>query len=231
MSRFAGVCCDPGWGPGGAGTPDPAVLAASGVRRVRIPSRKNLDEWVTSCWSHHIWVRAVVLPDSNGYLCPADEYVIWNEPNLNGMSPQDFTNVLKQFAFYATEQGLRLIAGALGDNLSGGIDAAAYIREVRSLGGLDGYSGVALHYPSNAGRVNAVRAAAGGLPVHVTEFNPEVPGGMMNYVASVLAPYAVDADFFCWSDGMRDAGWTFDMGLIDDNGVAKPMWRALLAAA
>lgn len=220
---FRGVCADPGWGPGGVGSPDPAMLASLGIRRLRIISRPGLAWYVDACWQQNIYVRAVVV---DGFYCMADEFFVLNEPNLQGKSAWQFAQELQIHRNQYPD--LTLIAGALGDDLSHGIDAAAYMTAVRRAGGLVGYQGVAMNYPVSAARIGAVKYAAGGLPVHVPEYyRPQRE--LAAYLSSVIYPAAATADWFCINDGMRDPGWTQDMGLFYDDWSAKPLLRQWLS--
>lgn len=209
MSAYRGVCVDAGWGPNGPGSPDPQMLVKLGVFRVRLISKPGIDWYVEQCWDVNILVRAVVV---DGYYCQADEYFVLNEPNLNAISAVDFAAQLqihrKQYP------DLTLIAGGLGDATEVGVDAADYLNQVKAAGGLNGYSGVAIHYPKTAARMAAFKKAAGILPIHVDEYN--VPSNeLQGYLSKVIMPYAQTADFFCISSGMVDNSWTHNMGLFN----------------
>lgn len=216
-----GVCCDPGWGPGGAGSPDPWRLASMGIRRVRIISKPGLDWFIDACWTNNVYVRAVVV---DGYYCRADEYVVGNEPNLNDISAQQFAEELQ---IHRNDHPERvLIAGGIGDALAAGIDGAAYLRDVAAHGGLRGYQGVSIHYPASAARMTAFKRYAQGSPVHIGEYNPD---DLSDYLANVVRPHARTADYFCISDGMQDEGWTKAMGLYTKEWEPKPVFRHWLS--
>jgi hypothetical protein len=226
---FRGVCADPGGGPDYGGSPDPALLASLGIRRVRIISRPGLEWYVDACWEHNIVVRAVV---EDGFYCPADEHMILNEPNLRGLPARDFAEQLKihRSERDANYPGRVLIAGGLADNPAAGLDAADYLAQVKRYGGLNGLQGVAIHYPASASRMVAFKNSAIGLPIHVDEWNPDGdPRQVSDYLAYVLRPYARTADLFCVQDGMRDPGWSFDMGLFTTDWKPKPLLRHLLS--
>jgi hypothetical protein len=223
--KFRGVCVDPGWGPiGSVGSPDPVTLARLGVYRVRLISKPGIEWYIERCWENGILVRAVV---TTGYYCPADEYLVLNEPNLNGISAVNFAAQLQTHR--DTYPDHTLISGGLGDAPSIGIDAAAYIRDVQDAGGLTGYNGVAIHYPASSTRIAAFRRVVSSiLPIHVDEYN--VPAQKLpNYIDKVLAPYAQTADWFCVNDGMRDPGWQQDFGLYNPDWSSKPELRYWLS--
>lgn len=199
------------------------MLASLSIRRVRIISRPGLEWYVDACWASNILVRAIVV---DGYYCPADEYLVLNEPNLNGMSAQRFASELQIHRNQYPD--LTLIAGPLGDDLSHSIDAASYMTAVRRAGGLAGYQGVSVNYPPSAARIGAVKIAAGGLPVHVPEyFRPARELGP--YLRDVIYPAAATADLFCVNSGMRDPSWTQEMGLFHDDWSARPILRQWLS--
>ena len=201
------------------------MLAELGIRRVRIVSRPNVEWYVERCWSNNILVRAVVV---DGYYCPADEYVVLNEANLEQppMTPQRFAEELqlhrRQYPNFV------LIAGALGDNLADGIDAADYLNQVRLAGGLTGYDGVAIHYPRTAARMAAFKKAAANRAIHVTEYFKQ-PRELSDYMAQVIYPHARTADLFCINSGMRDGSWTEDMGLFNVDWSPRPLLRQWLS--
>jgi hypothetical protein len=185
------------------------MLASLGIRRVRAISKPGIEWYVEQCWQHNILVRAVVV---DGFYCQADEYLVMNEPNLNNVSAADFAKELQ--IHRQTYPDLTLISGGLGDATEIGIDAADYLKQVKAAGGLNGYNGVAIHYPKTAARMAAFKKAAGSLPIHVDEWNvppQELPG----YITNVLMPYAQTADFFCANAGMQDASWAHNMGLFN----------------
>lgn len=225
MTAFRGVCVDPGWGPGGLGSPDPALLARLGIFRVRLISRKNIEWYVDQCWAQGILVRAVV---TDGYYCPADEYFVLNEPNLNYVSAQSFAEQLQIHRH--TYPDKVLIAGAVGDAPAIGIDGAAYMNQVINYGGLVGYQGVAIHYPGSAARMAAFKKTVASRPIHVSEYNVE-SDKLPDYLTKVLGPYATTADWFCVNNGMWDPSWTRDMGLFNSDGSTTTVLRHWLGLA
>jgi hypothetical protein len=220
---YRGVCCDPGWGPGGFGSPDPALLATLGIRRVRIISRRGLEWYTNACWANNIYVRAVVV---DGYYCQADEYVVLNEPNLNDVSAEQFAEELQIHRREGSDRVL--IAGSIADAPAAGIDGVDYLRRVQAAGGLSGYQGVSIHYPASAARMAAFKKYASGLPVHIGEYNPE-PADLSDYLAKVVMPNARTADYFCVNDGMADPSWTKQMGLFNRDWTPKPVLRHWLS--
>jgi hypothetical protein len=148
-------------------TAPPLEIRAKGFAGVRYVSRLGLDDWVNECQTAGLYVVACITEQSDGHLPPnADLYQIGNEPDIDGT---DDTMDAVAFAGYLqlyrrTYPELPMITGALASG------QPIYLRNVRDAGGLTGFLGVGLHYPSEATMFAGYKRYTGGLPFYVTEW-------------------------------------------------------------
>jgi len=171
-----------------------AVLRGFGFGGVRLVSRRGIEPEVAQMQAEGMFVLAVVNEQSKGYLVPgADLYQIGNEPDIGGtadaMTPQDFAAYLQLYR--NTYADLPMIPGGLASG------DANYLKEVRLSGGLNGFSGVALHYPSSSIVLDTYKRYAPGLPIYVTEWNVSADR-VIAYKAMLHAAGVALSAWFSW---------------------------------
>jgi hypothetical protein len=148
-------------------TASPAAIRAKGFAGVRYVSRRGLDDWVVECQAAGLYVLACITEQSEGYVpANADLVQIGNEPDIVGtadsMDAVTFAGYLQLYR--RTYPELPMITGALASG------QPTYLRNVRDAGGLNGFLGVGLHYPSEATTFASYKRYASGLPFYVTEW-------------------------------------------------------------
>jgi len=174
--------------------PPAAAQRDFGFGGVRLVSREGIESEVVSIQAEGLFVLAVVNEQSHGYLIPgADLYQIGNEPDIGGtndaMSAQDFASYLQLYR--NTYPDLPMITGGLASG------DANYLKQVRDSGGLIGFSGVAIHYPSSSTVIAAYKRYAFSLPIYVTEWNTSADR-VIAYKAMLKASGVVLSCWFSW---------------------------------
>jgi hypothetical protein len=178
-----------------ANWPPANVLRAFGFGGVRVVSRRGIEAQTAAVQAEGLFVLAVVTEQSGGYLLPsADLTQIGNEPDIGGtadsMDPPTFTNYLRLYR--DTYPDLPMITGGLASG------DYTYLQRVRDLGGLQGFSGVAVHYPANATILGRYRNNAAGLPLYVTEWNTSADRILAYRAMLAGANVALDC-WFSWN--------------------------------
>jgi hypothetical protein len=177
-----------------ANWPAGSALRGFGFGGVRLVSRRGIEPEVAQMQAEGMFVLAVVNEQSQGYLVPgADLYQIGNEPDIGGtadsMRAQDFVSYLQLYR--NTYPDLPMITAGLATADS------SYLQRVRDLGGLNGFSGVAVHYPASLATISNYRRYANGLPIYVTEFNTSADR-IVAYKAMMQSAGVALSAWFSW---------------------------------
>lgn len=174
-----------------ANTASPAEIKQAGFGGVRLVSRVAVTAAAWDFRDAGLFVLAAVTEESGGFLIPdCDLYQIGNEPDIDGtadsMSATQYVEYLKLYR--GTYPDLPMITAGLASN------QPQYLRTVRDAGGLTGFLGVGMHYPSSQSAMTSMLRYSDNLPLYVTEWN--YPAHLIPSYRLMLRQTRVALD--CW---------------------------------
>jgi hypothetical protein len=155
-----------------ANTASPQEIRIAGFGGVRLVSRPEVEAAAREFQAAGLFVLSVVTEQSGGFLIPdADLTQIGNEPDIDGTAD---SMGAREYADYArlyrdTYPGLPMITAGLASN------QPAYLKAARDAGGLKGFLGVGLHYPTNLLAIGNFARYTDNLPLYVTEWWTDAP--------------------------------------------------------
>jgi hypothetical protein len=204
---------DPAYAPG---APDPAMLHGLGFRFGLFVSKPGREPYVAACSAANLMPVGIVTEESGGFILQTPWTLIGNEANTSGnadaMSARAYAGYLQNYRANIPPERSLVVGGLMATG------SATYLRDVRDAGGLEGYSAVALHYPTSAKQIANWRTYAAGLDVWVTEYAPQSDRGMWDlslipfYLNEILRAGGVMVHApYCWTNAMVDP-----FGISDD---------------